>query len=502
MSQAAYDQLCAHTREGALLRSIDGLLGWDQQTKMPPAGGDYRAEQCTYLAGMIHKQQTDARVGEWLDQLADGPLAKDLHSETGANIHGLKRSYERKTKLPQRLVEELTRASSLGQQAWIEARKANDFKTFAPHLEKIYTLKREEAAALGFAETAYDALLYDYEPEELTSNITRVLSALREELVPLVEAIGASSVQPELDILKRSYPVSAQECFGTQAAKQIGFDFNRGRLDVTHHPFCGGAGPHDIRMTTRYDEHFFNSGFFSILHEAGHGMYEQGLNADQYGLPSGEAISLGIHESQSRMWENLVGRSKACWDYFYPLAQKAFPTALKDVKQDAFYFAINHAEPTLIRVEADAATYNLHVLIRFELEQALISDQLKVADLPGAWNEKYQTYLGIQPPDDASGVLQDIHWSAALIGYFPTYSLGNLYASQFYEQADADLGGLDALAAKGEFQPLLAWLQKNIHSVGQKYSAADLVEKVTKQPLSHAPLMRHLKKKYGELYQL
>lgn len=502
MSQAVYDQLCQHAREVALLRSIDGLLGWDQQTKMPPAGGDYRAEQITYLSGMIHQKQTDSRVGQWLAELADSPLASDTHSVAGANIRGLKRSYERKARLPQRLVEELTRASSLGQQAWVEARRAKNFAAFQPHLETIYTLKREEAQALGFAETAYDALLFDYEPEELTSNLTKVLSSLREELVPLVAAIQDSGRRPKLEILSRSYPVASQEAFGTQAAEKIGFDFNRGRLDVTHHPFCGGAGPDDVRMTTRYDEHFFNGGFFGILHEAGHGLYEQGLDGQYFGLPAGEAISLGIHESQSRMWENLIGRSRAFWEYFYPLAQKTYSSALSDVTCDEFYFAVNHAEPSFIRVEADEATYNLHILIRFELEQALISNDLKVADLPGAWNEKYAKYLGIHPPDDALGVLQDIHWSAALIGYFPTYSLGNLYASQFFEQADADLGGIDRSSSQGDFAPLLVWLRKNIHQVGQRYSAAELVQKVTGKTLSHAPLMRHLRKKYGELYNL
>jgi carboxypeptidase Taq len=296
--------------------------------------------------------------------------------------------------------------------------------------------------------------------------------------------------------------VAQQEIFGTQAAEKIGFDFQRGRLDITHHPFCGGAGPNDIRMTTRYDEHFFNGGFFGILHEAGHGLYEQGLDVEQYGLPAGEAISLGIHESQSRLWENLIGRSRAFWEYFFPLAQKAYPTALSDVSCDEFHFAVNHSEPSFIRVEADEATYNLHILIRFELEQALIADDLKVADLPGAWNEKYTKYLGITPPDAALGVLQDIHWSAGLIGYFATYSLGNLYGSQFFEQADADLGGIDRLSAQGDFAPLLGWLRKNIHSVGQRYSAAELVQHVTGKTLTHAPLMRHLRKKYGELYNL
>jgi carboxypeptidase Taq len=325
---------------------------------------------------------------------------------------------------------------------------------------------------------------------------------LREQLVPLVAAIADSPRKAQTDLLTRNFPTAAQESFGTMAAAKIGFEFDRGRLDVTHHPFCGGAGPHDCRITTRYDETFFNSAFFGILHEAGHGIYEQGLRPEWFGLPPGAACSLGIHESQSRMWENLVGRSRAFWQHFLPQAKQAFPAALADVSLDDWYFAVNGVEASLIRVEADEATYNLHIIIRFELEQALIKDDLKVADLPTAWNEKYEHYLGITPPTNADGVLQDVHWSAALVGYFPTYSLGNLYASQFFEQAAADLGDLDEMFARGEFQPLRQWLREKIHVRGQCVPAAKLVEQVTGRPLSAEPLMRHLRGKFERLYRL
>jgi len=271
---------------------------------------------------------------------------------------------------------------------------------------------------------------------------------------------------------------------------------------VTHHPFCSGLGPHDCRLTTRYDERFFNSAFFGTLHEAGHGIYDQGLRPDQFGLPAGTYVSLGIHESQSRMWENLVGRSRAFWQHFFPQLQAAFPAATSGVKVDDFFWAINHVAPSLIRVEADEATYNLHIIVRFELEQALLSEELPAGDLPAAWREKYREYLGVEPPNDKDGCLQDVHWSAALIGYFPTYSLGNLYASQFFEQADRDLGGLTAQFARGEFDPLKSWLNEMIHHRGQCYSAAELVKLVTGAPLSHAPLMRHLRGKLGPLYGL
>ena len=297
--------------------------------------------------------------------------------------------------MPRSLVEELARTAVLGQSAWEQARRENDFAHFQPWLAKTFELKRQQAEALGYKQSPYDALLDDYEPEELTANVGRVLADLREQLVPLVAAIRASGRRPDTSLLSRNYPIDVQESFGKEAAAAIGFDFARGRLDVTAHPFCTTLGPHDCRITTRYDEHFFNAAFFGILHEAGHGIYEQGLPPDRFGMPLGEAVSLGIHESQSRLWENLVGRSRAFWQHFYPAAQKRFPAALGGAGLDAFYFAINDVRPSLIRVEADEATYNLHILIRFEMEQALLSGDLPAADAPAAWNEKYRQYLGI-----------------------------------------------------------------------------------------------------------
>ena len=380
--------------------------------------------------------------------------------------------------------------------------KQDDFAQLAPHLEKLVALKQEQAQAIGFDTVAYDALLDDYEPDAKTADVARALAALRTELIPLVQAIAESGRQAPVSLLKAHYPRSLQEQFGKAAASALGFDFRRGRLDVTHHPFCTEMGPHDCRITTRYDESFFPSAFFGILHEAGHGMYEQGRRADQYGLPPGQFVSLGIHESQSRLWENQVGRSRAFWQHFFPEAQRQFGAALADVSPDDFYFAINDVRPSLIRVEADEATYNLHIVIRFELEQMLFSNQLTIADLPEAWSAKYQEYLGITPPTAADGVLQDIHWPAALFGYFPTYSLGNLYAAQFFQQADADLGGLDALLSQGDFAPLLGWLQDKIHRAGQCYTPAELVQRATGKPLSHQPLISHLREKLTPLYQL
>jgi carboxypeptidase Taq len=496
----ALDELCTLARQAALLESIEAVLGWDERTYMPTAAGEYRAEQMTFISGQVHRRRTDPRIGELLAFLAGSDVTKEPHSDAATTIRQLQRDYDKRVKLPQALVEELTRASVLGQQAWVKARKGNDFASFAPHVEKLYGLKRQQAECLGYRDHPYDALLDDFEPGAKTNEVATVLAALRDELAPLVQAIMQSGKRAPVELLSRHYPRDAQEAFGKAAAAAIGFDFQRGRLDVTHHPFCSGMGPHDCRITTRYDETFFPSAFFGILHEAGHGIYDQGLRPEQFGLPPGTYLSLGIHESQSRMWENLVGRSRAFWRRCFPQLAKAFPAALAGVTPEEWFWAINNVQPSLIRVEADEATYNLHIIIRFELEQSLLTGDLPVKDLPGAWREKYQKYLGIEPPTDADGCLQDIHWSAALIGYFPTYSLGNLYASQFFEQADRDLGGMDEQLARGEFAPLKDWLQRNIHQRGQCYSAAELVQLVTGQPLSHAPLMRHLRGKLGPLY--
>lgn len=498
---ATYEKLCASAREAALLESLQSLLGWDERTKLPPAGADYRAAQMSYLAGVIHKKQTAPEVGEWLAELADGPLADDPHSTTGADIANLRRDYERKTKLPQSLVEELARLSVLGQQVWAEARKQNDFPKFRPLLEQIVELKRQEAEAIGYEEVAYDALLDEYEPGARTIAVAEILADLREQLVPLVAEIASSARRPKMDARSGAFPIELQEQFGKRGATAIGYDFDAGRLDVTNHPFCSTLGPRDVRLTTRYDEHFLPGSFFSTLHEAGHGIYEQGLPADRFGLPTGQAVSLGIHESQSRMWENLVGRSKAFWEYFYPQAQATFG-ALQHVSLDDFYFAINEVRPSLIRTESDEATYNLHILIRFELEQALLDGELTVSELPSAWNAKYKEYLGIEPPDDRDGVLQDVHWSSGAIGYFPTYTLGNLYAAQLFETADRELGGLAERFRRGDFLALREWLRTKVHSLGRRFSGAELGHQVTGQTLSHDALMRHLRRKFGPLYDL
>jgi carboxypeptidase Taq len=498
--QEVFEKICQHARQTALLSSVQELLAWDERTMMPPGAAAYRAEQSAYLAGMVHRRSADPQYGQWLGELAGSSLASPADSDAGTTIRRLAREHQKAAKMPQSLVEELARAAVLGEHAWAEARQKSDFAAFRPFLDRMLHLKRQQAQALGYTQSPYDALLDEYEPEATSSAIGRVLSGLRDDLVPLVAAIRASGRRPDRTILARHYPVAVQEAFGRATATRIGFDFNRGRLDPTVHPFCASMGPSDCRITTRYNPQFFNEAFFGILHEAGHAIYDQGLRSEQYGLPPGQAVSLGIHESQSRFWENVVGRGRAFWEHLFPEAQRRFPAALAAVPLDDFYFAVNDVQSSLIRVEADEATYNLHILIRFELENALLTDQLPSADLPGAWAEAYEKYLGIRPGSDREGVLQDVHWSAGLIGYFPTYALGNLCAAQLAAQADQDLGGLNRLIAQGQFAPLREWLGKKVHQQGQRYSTEQLIQRVTGKPLSHQPLIAYLRGKLGPLY--
>lgn len=500
---ATYQELVTELRSIALLRSCGAVLGWDEQTYLPPQGAGHRAEQLALLAGLSHERATDPKVGDLLAALTDEDELGGSESAAAANVREARYAYERATKLPRALVEDLSKTTTLAHHAWVDARKKKEFATFQPWLEKVIQLKRDEADALESPTgVRYDALIEDYEPGATSAEIAEVFAPLREQLVDLVTRIQESGVEPDVSLMTRSYPIEAQRTFGTRAAKAIGFNFEAGRLDEAAHPFCSGFGPGDCRLTTRYDEHHFPGAFFGTLHEAGHGIYEQGLRGEDFGLATGEACSLGIHESQSRMWENLVGRSRAFWKHFYPLAQEAFPQTLGDVSPDAFYGAINDVRPSWIRVEADEVTYNLHIMLRFELEQALIGQDLKPADLPGVWNETFQRFFQMTPPDDALGCLQDVHWAAGLFGYFPTYSLGNMFAAQFFEKAAEDLGDLNEMFARGEFQPLTDWLRTNIHQRGRHYRAPELVRVVTGQPLAAEPLLRHLKGKFLPLYGL
>ncbi len=501
-AQESYDELLRRSREQSVLATCSALLGWDEQTYMPTGGAENRGNQLALLAGLHHERATDPKIGELLGEVEGSTLLADPDSPASANVRELRRSFDRQTRLPRSLVEELARATSRGYSEWIVAKREKDFKRLLPALATIFTLKRNEAECLGYDDTPYDALLDEYEPGARSRDLVRLFDTLRTDLVPLVMSIAGSRLKPDRTILTREYPLDRQRVFAETAASAIGFDFQRGRLDTTEHPFCTGIGPGDTRITTRYDAHNFGDAFFGVLHEVGHGLYDQGLDPAHQGTPMGEAVSLGIHESQSRLWENVVGRGRPFWDYWYPLARQVFREALRDVSRDAFVFAVNEVEPSLIRVQADEVTYNLHVLIRFELERAILGGDLTLEDLPGAWSEKYHHYLGVTPRHDAEGCLQDVHWSAGLIGYFPTYTLGNLYAAQFFDRASDDLGDLGSSFSRGDFSALLDWLRDQIHRQGQRYRAADLARRITGSPADPKPLVRSLRKKYGELYAL
>jgi carboxypeptidase Taq len=493
----AYADLIRRWKEAGLLGSCAALLGWDERTYMPRNGSIHRAEQLALLARLGHERVTEPKIGELLATVERDRLEPDA----AANVREIRRAYDRAVKLPPELVEEMARVTTQAQQAWTDARAASNFARFRPWLEKIVALKRRETQAVGFKDHPYDALIDEFEPGTTTRSIQQLFAALAKELAPLVAELLNAPKQPKREILNREFPVAAQERLGREAAQAIGFDFNSGRLDVTTHPFCSGTGPGDCRITTRYNPKHFNESFFGILHECGHGVYEQNLPPEHFGEPLGTACSFGIHESQSRLWENQVGRSRAFWECFFPKALQAFPS-LKDVTLDDFLFAINDVQASFIRVEADEATYNLHIILRFELEQALMSGDLLPAELPGAWNEKFKKLFDRTPPDDKHGCLQDIHWSFGGIGYFPTYTLGNLYSAQFMERARQDLGadGLDADFRAGKFGRLKEWLTDRIHRHGQRYRPPELCERMTGQPPSHEPFIRYLRSKYRPLF--
>ena len=500
--EAAYDELIRRSREETLLASCAELLAWDEETYLPRAGVGHRANQLALLAGLLHERAADPRVGDLLAAVEGSSLLTDPDSDAAVNVREFRRVYDRSIRLPRTLVEESTRLASFAQQEWTAARTNADFARFRPWLEKIVALKRREADCLGYVHHPYDALLEEYEPGARTADIADLFAALREDLLPLVNALTYARRRPNTSILRGDYPLDRQRVFGEMAAAALGFDFDAGRLDTTTHPFFASVGPGDCRIATRYQRSQFNTAFFATLHEVGHALYEQGLPPEHYGTPLGTPTSLAMHEAQSRLWENTVGRGRPFWSYFFPLARQMFPAALANVKPADFYFAVNNVEATFIRVTADEVTYNLHILIRFELERALMSGDLPPADLPAAWNEKYRRYLGITPANDADGCLQDGHWSAGMIGYFPTYTLGNLYAAQLFAKARAEVSDLDDAFARGDFSGLLAWLRDRIHRQGGRYSAARLIERVTGSPLDHRPLVQALRRKYGELYEI
>jgi carboxypeptidase Taq len=498
--EAALAELLRLAREEWLLGSCEALLEWDEQTQMPPGGVEQRSRQRALLAGLLHERAADPRRGELLSELEGSALFTDSGSPQAAAVRELRRRYERSRRIPRRLVEETASVVSLAQQEWVAAREQAEFARFEPWLERILRLKREEASLLEVGDEAYDALLDAYEPGARSRELERLFAALRGELVPLADAIRGSARRPRTSLLRREFPVDRQRAFGEEVAAAVGFDFERGRLDVSAHPFSTSLGPGDQRITTRFDARNFCDGFFAILHEVGHALYEQALDPEWRGTPAGEAISIALHESQSRLWENRVGRSRGFWEHFFPRAREVFPRALRGVSLDEFHLALHHVAPSLIRVDADEVTYGLHVLVRFELERALVRGELGARELPAAWREAYRRHLGVEPANDAEGCLQDGHWAEGLFGYFPTYALGDVIAAQLFETAAAELGDPDRSFARGAFAELREWLRARVHRHGSRLPARDLVEAATGRPPEPRALVAALRRKYGELY--
>jgi len=495
----AYETLLAQLRDIGKLNALDALLEWDQDTQMPPKGVGTRAETVAFVAAQRHQRRTSREMRELLSQCAE----HDADPVRATNVREARRTHQRAANIPAELVEELARTASHARTIWAEARRKNAFAAFAPMLAKLIELKRRQADAIGYADHPYDALMDEYEPGASTAEISRTFDQLRARLVPLVRALDGARRQPDASLLKRHCPRSAQERLCRRMAEVLGFDFEAGRLDVSVHPFCMSVGSgQDVRITTRYDEHYFPAALFGVMHEVGHALYEQGLDPAHMFTPMGSYCSLGIHESQSRLWENLVGRSRAFWATQFPVAQELLGDSLSGVSLDAFYSAINVVRPSLIRVEADEVTYNLHIIVRFELERDIISGGLKVDDIPDAWNAKMTELVGITPANDAEGCLQDIHWSMGAFGYFPTYALGNLYAAQFHAAATRDHGKSRHSLTESDLRSLLTWMREKIHRHGMRYLADELCEAATGARLSVDAFMEYVNTKYRPLYGL
>ena len=479
-------------RAHAVIQSSASIIGWDQETYLPPAAANYRANQLAWLSSRAHELATSKA---WENDLASAEAENPGNNPTlTANLRELRREFDRATKLPVELVARDSVASSLAKHAWADARERSDFPSFAPHLTTLLEIAREKAELWGYPGEPYDALLDGFERSTSTAAVASLFDAMR----PAVRDIAARAVENSAShapsLPDGPYPVAAQQRFNAQIAESIGFDFLAGRIDTTTHPFCTTLGPRDVRLTTRYEESDFTSSLFGVLHEAGHGLYEQGLPADDFGFPSGSAVSLGIHESQSRLWENHVGRSRTFWEKWYPAARECFPQ-LAGFPLEKFLRYLWRAEFSPIRVEADEATYDLHILLRFELERRMVNGTLAVADVPAAWNDGFRELFGFAPKDDRHGCLQDIHWSMGGLGYFATYTLGNINSAQLFAAARKD-PSVAAAIDRADYLPLLGWLRSSVHAHGATLDPAELIRQATGHTPSTDDYLAHLKSRY------
>ena len=500
MQNSSKEQYIRYTdllQKAADINYASAVLGWDQEVYMPPKGADARGRQLSTLAGQAHEILTSDKLEDLLKALSGNG---DLTDTEKSNVRLSFEDFEKNKKLSAACVEELSKQTSECFNAWIEARRKNDFSVFAPSLAKMISLKRKQADLYGYEVHPYDALLDEYEKGATVAMLDPIFQGIKAQLPPILARIK-SSKQVDNSFFHQHFPKQEQWDFSIDVLKRMGFDFEAGRQDYSEHPFTTSFAATDVRLTTRVDEDNYTSMLWSCIHEGGHGLYEQGLPEDQYGLPLGSAASLGIHESQSRFWENCIGRSLDFWKFFYPQLKQRFPAQLGKVPVEAFYKAANRVEPSLIRTEADEVTYHFHVMIRYEIEKELIEGKLDTKDLPAKWNELYNKYLGVKPADDKTSVLQDVHWSHGSFGYFPTYTLGSFYAAQFYSQAREDIKDFDMQVVNGEFKELLHWLREKVHKHGRRYTSEELCERITGQKLDTSFFIRYIQEKYAGIYE-
>jgi carboxypeptidase Taq len=481
------------------LNAAMSVLHWDQETYMPPKAAPNRGRQLATLSALSHRMFTDNAMGERLKRLSDD---ESLNDDEKCLVRETLHDYDLATKLPEAFVETFSEEQSKAFQAWIPAREQSDFKQFQPYLEKVVELLRQKADYYGYEESPYDALMDEYEPGMKSSKVKTIFSELAEKQSVLVDEIVNSPNQPDVAWSQKHWDENAQWDFTLQVLKDMGYDFDAGRQDKSIHPFTINFDLYDVRITTRVHPEELFSCLTGSIHEGGHALYELGFLPSDQRTVLAQATSLGIHESQSRMWENVIGRSKPFWEHYTPAFQKQFSPDLDSISSDQIYRAINQVAPSLIRVEADECTYNLHIILRYEIEVGLIEGDIQVADIPEVWNAKMKSYLGLDVPDDTHGCLQDIHWSHGSIGYFPTYALGNLYASQLFEKMEEDLPDLWGNVGNGNFSAILGWLRTNVHEVGRRKTAEAIVQDASGKEPSAQPYLNYLRRKYGELYQL
>ncbi len=497
-----YKALVSKVQEIDDLNKAVSVMSWDKEVNMPDAGTPERVMQMTTLSKLIHKMATSDEMGEMIELATAELNGQGDDSNEASLLRVLNRTYANARKLTSAHVATSSEVSGLAHRTWVKARAENDFAAFQPWLEQIVELCQERAELYGYEDEAYDALLDKYETGMKTAEVRAIFQAVKEELVPLREAIDERGTAVDDKLLHQSFDISKQKTFAHYIANGVGYDFSRGHLGTVVHPFAISFSRNDSRITTRWHDDFISPALFGTLHESGHAMYEQGTHPDFSRTPLARGTSLGVHESQSRMIENIVGRNAGFWQTHFPKLQETFPEQLGNHTANEFHHAINKVQSSFIRVESDELTYNFHIILRFELEQAMLNGDLKVADLPTAWNDKMKELLGIVPPTDTQGCLQDVHWSYLLFGYFPTYALGNLYASQFFETAVAQHPTILDEINQGKTETLVQWLRENIHQHGKKYTPQELVQRVTGKPLRHNAFIRYATKKFGEIYQL